>query len=201
MTDDPREAAARYRLEQEARARGRSRRPSAEESAHPAPGLRGAGGLCWRSRSSRRSAAATSTICPARAGPCRISAAPHDPDWWIRRKIEREQLRGLGPPAIMLRVEHAELDERLDELVREAEVRETLEDFNRRVIEARRQLLGGPPRRDADAGRGSGGRGLASPPGGARRRGGTGTLPAAAEAERTTRRRRRRFRHSAPPTT
>ena len=69
----------------------------------------------------------------------------HDPDWWIRRKIEKEQLRGLGPPALMLRVEDAELEERLDALTGEEEVREYLDDFNRRVIEARRQLLGGPP--------------------------------------------------------
>ncbi|GAA2237464.1 DUF1992 domain-containing protein [Herbiconiux moechotypicola] len=69
----------------------------------------------------------------------------HDPDWWIRRKIEREQLTGLGPPALTLRTEHAELDDRLDRLHTEREVRDTLHDFNRRVIEARRQLLGGPP--------------------------------------------------------
>lgn len=79
----------------------------------------------------------------------------HDPDWWIRRKIERENLRGLGPPALMLRVEHAELDDRLDALTRESDVRDALEDFNRRVVEARRQLLGGPPvvtpTRDVDA--------------------------------------------------
>lgn len=79
----------------------------------------------------------------------------HDPDWWIRRKIETEHLSGLGPPALMLRVEHAQLDERLDRLTTEDQVRQTLEDFNRRVIEARRQLLGGPPvvtpTRDVDA--------------------------------------------------
>ncbi|ALJ21626.1 J-domain-containing protein [Microbacterium sp. No. 7] len=69
----------------------------------------------------------------------------HDPDWWIRRKIQREQLTGLGPPALMLRVEHAELAERLDALTREHDVRAYVEDFNRRVVEARRQLLGGPP--------------------------------------------------------
>src|SRR4029453_12666013 len=69
----------------------------------------------------------------------------HDPDWWIRRKIEREQLRGLGPPALTLRVENAELEDRLDRMHRESEVREAVEDFNRRVVEARRQLLGGPP--------------------------------------------------------
>jgi hypothetical protein len=78
----------------------------------------------------------------------------HDPDWWIRRKIEREQLSGLGPPALTLRVENAELEAGLDRLHRESEVRDAVEDFNRRVIEARRQLLGGPPvvtpTRDAD---------------------------------------------------
>lgn len=69
----------------------------------------------------------------------------HDPDWWIRRKIERERLTGLGPPALSLRKEDAELDDRLDALGSEQGVREALEDFNARVVEARRQLLGGPP--------------------------------------------------------
>lgn len=79
----------------------------------------------------------------------------HDPDWWIRRKIEREKISGLGPPALTLRTEDAGMDARLDAMVSERDVRETLDDFNRRVIEARRQLLGGPPvvtpLRDVDA--------------------------------------------------
>ncbi len=69
----------------------------------------------------------------------------YDPNWWIRRKIEREGLTGLGPPALTLRTENAALDDSLDALGSEQRVREVLEDFNRRVIEARRQLLGGPP--------------------------------------------------------
>ena len=69
----------------------------------------------------------------------------HDPDWWIRRKIERENITGLGPPALTLRTEDAAMAARLDAISSEREVRETLDDFNRRVIEARRQLLGGPP--------------------------------------------------------
>jgi hypothetical protein len=68
-----------------------------------------------------------------------------DPDWWIRRKIERENLKGLGPPALTLRTEDAGLDGRLDAAASESTVRDILDDFNRRVIEARRQLLGGPP--------------------------------------------------------
>ncbi|QNA93806.1 MULTISPECIES: DUF1992 domain-containing protein [unclassified Microbacterium] len=79
----------------------------------------------------------------------------HDPDWWIRRKIETENLTGLGPPAILLRAEDRELNDQLDLLGRESDVRDVLEDFNRRVREARRQLQGGPPvvtaPRDVDA--------------------------------------------------
>lgn len=79
----------------------------------------------------------------------------YDPDWWIRRKIEREQLTGLGPPALTLRSEDARLQDRLDASGSERAVREILDDFNRRVIEARRQLQGGPPVitaiRDVDA--------------------------------------------------
>lgn len=69
----------------------------------------------------------------------------HDPDWWIKAKIEREEITGIAPPALALRREDAELDEHLDALAAEADVRAVLEDFNARVKEARRQLLGGPP--------------------------------------------------------
>jgi len=70
---------------------------------------------------------------------------PYDPNWWIRQKIEREKLTGLGPPALTLRTEHAELEARLDATASESTVRDILTDFNRRVVEARRQLQGGPP--------------------------------------------------------
>ena len=69
----------------------------------------------------------------------------YDPDWWIKGLIQREHLSGLGPKALLLRVEDAELDERLDTLFTEREVRAAVEDFNARVIDARRQLEGGPP--------------------------------------------------------
>ncbi|WP_150308410.1 DnaJ family domain-containing protein [Planctomonas psychrotolerans] len=69
----------------------------------------------------------------------------YDPDWWIRRKIEREKLTGLGPPALTLRSEDAGLNDRLDAASSERAVREILEEFNRRVVDARRQLQGGPP--------------------------------------------------------
>ncbi|GGF16211.1 DnaJ family domain-containing protein [Subtercola lobariae] len=79
----------------------------------------------------------------------------YDPDWWIRQKIERENITGLGPPALTLRTENAALDARLDAAASEHAVRELLADFNARIIEARRQLKGGPPvitpTRDVDA--------------------------------------------------
>ena len=78
----------------------------------------------------------------------------HDPDWWVKRLIERDRITGVAPPAISLRREDAELDETLDREWTEDGVRRIVEDFNRRVIEARRQLTGGPPvvtrTRDAD---------------------------------------------------
>jgi hypothetical protein len=69
----------------------------------------------------------------------------HDPDWWVKRLIEREKLTGVAPPAIGLRREDAELDAALDREPTEDAVRAAVEDFNRRVVEARRQLQGGPP--------------------------------------------------------
>lgn len=68
-----------------------------------------------------------------------------DPDWWLKGLIQRENLSGLGPKAILLRSEDAELDGALDRRHTEAQVRAMVEDFNARVIDARRQLQGGPP--------------------------------------------------------
>jgi hypothetical protein len=69
----------------------------------------------------------------------------NDPDWWVKGLIQRENLTGLGPKAILLRTEDAELDATLDRVYTERQVREIVEDFNARVIDARRQLQGGPP--------------------------------------------------------
>ena len=82
---------------------------------------------------------------PGAGKPIEGLGAQHDPDWWIRRKIQTEKLTGIGPPSLMLRTEHAEFADRADALFREDDVREYVADFNRRVIEARRQLQGGPP--------------------------------------------------------
>ena len=71
--------------------------------------------------------------------------APHDPDWWLKRLIEREHITGVLPPALALRTENARMDETLDHETTPDGVRRVVEDFNARIIEARRQLQGGPP--------------------------------------------------------
>jgi hypothetical protein len=68
----------------------------------------------------------------------------YDPDWWLKRLVEREQITGVLPSA-QLRRDDAELDATLDREASEERVRQILADFNARVIDARRQLLGGPP--------------------------------------------------------
>lgn len=68
----------------------------------------------------------------------------HDPDWWIKGLIERENITGVLPSA-QLRKDDAELDGKLDLEAMEVRVREIVTDFNARVVDARRQLQGGPP--------------------------------------------------------
>lgn len=80
---------------------------------------------------------------------------PHDPQWWVKQLIEREKITGVLPPALGLRREDTELDDLLDGQASEERVREIVEEFNQRIVEARRQLQGGPPvvtpLRDVDA--------------------------------------------------
>ena len=91
---------------------------------------------------------------PGQGKPIEDLGVEHDPDWWVKKLVERENI-ALLPPAIALRKEDAELHDRLDDITAESEVRRELDDFNRRVVETRRQLQGGPPvvtpTRDVDA--------------------------------------------------
>lgn len=68
-----------------------------------------------------------------------------DPDWWLKGLIERERITGVLPEALQLRKDDADLQGRLDRIARPDDVREAVTEFNRRVVEARRQLAGGPP--------------------------------------------------------
>ncbi|MDQ1131233.1 DUF1992 domain-containing protein [Microbacterium sp. SORGH_AS_0888] len=144
MGEDPRIESARYRAAQEARADGGEAEAPSEPAASRRPTARDRA-MYVETVIQQAIRRGDFDDLPGSGKPIEGLGDHHDPDWWIRRKIRNEQLTGLGPPALMLRVEHAEFAERTDAFSREADVREYVEDFNRRVVEARRQLLGGPP--------------------------------------------------------
>lgn len=60
----------------------------------------------------------------------------HDPDWWIKRRLEQDDVDrdALLPVVVLLRREHEALEETLAALHTEQQVREYLEDLNERVL-------------------------------------------------------------------
>ena len=68
----------------------------------------------------------------------------HDPDWWLNQMIEREKIVVL-PASVQLRKDDALLDDALDKLFREEDVRREVGDFNARVIRARYSPQEGQP--------------------------------------------------------
>lgn len=81
---------------------------------------------------------------PGAGKPIPDLGSSHDPDWWVKRLVERERITVL-PPALQLRKDDAELDAQLDTLGSEREARAFVEDFNARVIRARYTPVDGPP--------------------------------------------------------
>lgn len=71
----------------------------------------------------------------------------HDPDWWLKKLVEREEVTGVLPPALQLRKDDAEFDGRLDAITDEKLVREAVEEFNAAV----RKALYTPPGPNATA--------------------------------------------------
>lgn len=64
-----------------------------------------------------------------------------DPDWWVKRFAERENLDlgGALPGPLALRKEAAGYPESLADVRTEAQVREIIEDYNQRVLADRRR--------------------------------------------------------------
>lgn len=141
--DDPRLAAARYRVEKAAQENGED--PPAEPERHAGTPTGTERALYVETAIQQAIRRGDFDDLPGAGKPLEGLGGSHDPDWWIKRKIHTEQLTGLGPPALRLRIEHAEFEDRVDAFHREEDVREYTADFSRRVVEARRQLLGGPP--------------------------------------------------------
>jgi hypothetical protein len=91
---------------------------------------------------------------PGAGKPIKNLDRDHDPDWWVKQLVEREQIVVL-PPSVQLRKDDAELDVLLDTQTTEDGARRIVEEFNERVIAARYGAPEGPPLitmpRDAEA--------------------------------------------------
>ena len=82
---------------------------------------------------------------PGAGKPIKNLGTQHDPDWWVKQLIERENITGVLPAALQLRKDDAVLDAVLDRHTAESEVRRELEEFNARVMKARYTPVDGPP--------------------------------------------------------
>ena len=91
---------------------------------------------------------------PGAGKPIKNLDRDHDPDWWVKQLVEREQIVML-PPSVQLRRDDAELDDLLDKQTGDDGARKIVEEFNERVIAARYGSPEGPPLitmpRDIDA--------------------------------------------------
>jgi hypothetical protein len=81
---------------------------------------------------------------PGAGKPIKDLGEHHDPNWWLKKLVEREHIAVL-PPSLALRKEDAELDEVLDKLNTEGDVRRHVTDFNERVVATRYRAPEGPP--------------------------------------------------------
>ena len=69
---------------------------------------------------------------------------PHDENWWVRRKLEREQISAL-PAALEIRRDKEQTLARLVDIASEVEVRETLTALNQRIRHTHYSAVWGPP--------------------------------------------------------
>lgn len=151
MADDPRRRAAHYRLGDDTpdvSTDGTSEETSSDDAtqAAPARGRRPEDQVLYVDGQIRAAIARGDfDDLPLAGKPLPPRVYRHDPDWWLKQLLERENVSGVLPPALGLRREDAELDDLLDTTGSEQHARDLLTDFNRRVVEARRQLQGGPP--------------------------------------------------------
>lgn len=59
-----------------------------------------------------------------------------DPDWWARRKLEKEDLRGAMPGPLAVRREKQDIDQTLADVRDEDSVRAIVADLNERIKQA-----------------------------------------------------------------
>lgn len=148
--NDPLRRAAQYRVDREAEAE-RAEQPASADDEDDADESKRPGAMSVEERSRYVDVVIDQAMrrgefdnLPLHGKPIPGIGGKHDPDWWVKGLIERENITGVLPSA-QLRKDDAELDARLDLEAMEERVREIVTEFNARVVDARRQLQGGPP--------------------------------------------------------
>lgn len=68
----------------------------------------------------------------------------HDEHWWIRSKLEKEDLRGALPTSLSLRREREEIQRTLADVRREEDAREIVEHLNDRIRDSHARRVEGP---------------------------------------------------------
>ncbi|MGK5681847.1 DUF1992 domain-containing protein [Actinoplanes sp. URMC 104] len=78
--------------------------------------------------------------------PLRGYGEEYDEDWWVKDWLHREgATAGVIPPTLALRRETEDLEDRVDRLRTEREVRDYVAGLNERISKARVGLMDGPP--------------------------------------------------------
>ncbi|MFC8796183.1 DUF1992 domain-containing protein [Promicromonospora sp. NPDC057138] len=150
--NDPLRRAAQYRVDREtARDKEAAGSPASDEANESDEDKKRLGSMSVEERSRYVDVVVDQAMrrgefdnLPLQGKPIPGLTSTHDPDWWVKGLIERENISGLLPSA-QLRKDDAELDDKLDLEAMETRVREIVTEFNARVVDARRQLQGGPP--------------------------------------------------------
>ncbi|MCM4079614.1 DnaJ family domain-containing protein [Paractinoplanes hotanensis] len=83
---------------------------------------------------------------PGKGEPLRGHGAEYEDDWWVKDWLEREGATAAVIPATLaLRRETEDLDDTVDRLRSEREVRDHVADLNGRIGKANVGLMDGPP--------------------------------------------------------
>ena len=82
---------------------------------------------------------------PGAGKPIEGLGAEHDPDWWLKKLVERERIAGAAGLACSCARRTPSSTTGSTRLNVEREVRREVEDFNERVIRARYRPAEGPP--------------------------------------------------------
>jgi hypothetical protein len=70
--------------------------------------------------------------------------APYDPDWWVKKLLEREKISVL-PPALVIRAKVGRALEDIWRVRSEDEVRQRVTAINAEIARANRTVMEGPP--------------------------------------------------------